>query len=507
MFIEPSTNIRLLQNVPLDNTYANTILFDSASEQRDYFISLTKHTLIGYTYQRVEKGVARVGIKAEELYNCNYMMFQNSSFGSKWFYAFITSVEYVNNAVSEIRFELDVMQTWYFDYTLKECFVEREHARTDTVGDNLVPENLELGEYITDEMSSDGKIRDYKIVIAATVEEEGYNVTGGHYGGIYSGLYLNVFDNYTQANAWISGLTNSAKSDGIVSVFMMPSAFITEIGASAKSYTISKPKKLSTINGYTPRNKKLFTYPYNFLYVSNLSGNSCVLPYEYFSTTECEFTIAGDFSCNPTVLLYPMNYKGVVANFDEMLSISGFPQCSWNTDTFRAWLAQSSVSTAVGLTGAVAGGMLGMAAAPLTFAGAFMSAQAGLGIATAVGGTLAQVYEHAIQPRQAHGNQGGSSLVAIGVKGYMFLHKQITKEFAEIIDDYFDMYGYATHKVKVPNRNSRPHWNYVKTIGCNLVASLPADDTRKICNIYDNGITFWKKGANVGNYSLNNAPA
>lgn len=55
----------------------------------------------------------RVEKKAEDLYDCNYLAFQNTSFGSKWFYAFITSVEYVNNITSEITFEIDVLQTYF----------------------------------------------------------------------------------------------------------------------------------------------------------------------------------------------------------------------------------------------------------------------------------------------------------------------------------------------------------------------------------------------------------
>ena len=69
-------------------------------------------------------------------------MFQNTSFGIKWFYAFITNVEYINNETSEITIEIDVMQTWHFDYTVNQCFVEREMAATDDIGGNLVPETL-----------------------------------------------------------------------------------------------------------------------------------------------------------------------------------------------------------------------------------------------------------------------------------------------------------------------------------------------------------------------------
>ena len=53
---------------------------------------------------------------------------------------------------------------------------------------------------------------------------------------------------------------------------------------------------------------------------------------------------------------------------------------------------------------------------------------------------------------------------------------------------------------------SRPHWNYVKTIDCSISGSVPSDDEKTICNIFDKGITFWKNGNEIGNYSLDNRP-
>lgn len=166
MFIEPNTNIRILKNVPLDNTYKHTIYFDSATAQTNYFIGLTKHNLSQQTYQRVQKGKARVGLNAELLYDCNYMMFQNASFGTKWFYAFITGVEYVNNAVSEITFEIDVMQTWFFDYDLGNNYVVRQHSHSDVIGENITAEPVEVGEIECMDMQRTGLFNSYAVVIA-----------------------------------------------------------------------------------------------------------------------------------------------------------------------------------------------------------------------------------------------------------------------------------------------------------------------------------------------------
>lgn len=505
MYIEPNTIIRVLHNCPLDKSYDHTIYFDSETAQISYFQGLTKYTFTDQTYQRVQRGKARVQRKAEDLYDCNYMMFQNSTFGNKWFYAFITSVEYVNNITSEISFEIDVMQTWFFDYTLEQCFVEREHSVTDKIGDNLVPEKLELGDYISDDFDATGKISGYSIVVATTFDGNYEDITGSYYSGLFSGLYYNVFPNTVEGAAdcaeFISGA--GAKSDGIVSVFLMPTAMVTDVSSPANVYDVSKTKNLNNIDGYVPKNNKLFTYPYNFLYVTNLQGNGTAFPYEYFSTNDCKFTLTGDMSCNPACVLAPQNYKGVLTNYDEKMVLSGFPQLGFNTDSFKAWLAQNASSLGVNALSnameyALAGGMM---AGP---AGA--GAGATLGFVTGIGNALAQVGQAMVRPDQSHGGGGSQVMGAIGLLDFAFMHKHIRAEFARIIDDYFNMFGYATHRVKVPNRTSRPHWNFVKTIGCVLTGSIPADDVNKICGIYNQGITFWKNGANVGNYSLDNRP-
>lgn len=525
MYIEPNTVIRILKNCPLDNTYQHTIFMGTESGQVDYFKKLTKYTLDKQSYQRVQKGKMRVAINAENLYDCNYLMFQNSSFGMKWFYAFIKSVEYVNNVTSEIEFEIDVMQTWFFEHAIQPCFVEREHTMDDTVGANTVPENLEFGEYVADDFDGTGILGPTSIVIAATFRQDGLNLTdadGRVYAGIYSGVYFNVFpytsEGVRNASALISLASVKGKDDGIVSVFLIPTAMITEpggtgalssLGEPPKNYEISKTKQLSTIGGYTPKNKKLFIYPYNFLYVTNLQGTAVAYQYEYFTGDMCTFGLTGDFTCNPGVILYPTNYKGVPANYDEKISMNGWPQCTYNTDVFKAWLAQNSasvgVSTVGGAMGSIAGGVMGAALASTPIGAVAAVVGAGIGVATSIAGTLAQVYEKSIMPRQSHGSLGGTTLAATGLLDFAFMHKHIKPEFASIIDNYFSMYGYATHKVKIPNRAGRPHWNFVKTKGAILKGSVPADDMNKLVNIYDNGITFWRSGDNIGNYALDNS--
>ena len=76
-----------------------------------------------------------------------------------------------------------------------------------------------------------------------------------------------------------------------------------------------------------------------------------------------------------------------------------------------------------------------------------------------------------------------------------------------MIDNYFDMYGYAIKQHGVPNMNARPNWTYVKTVGCVVHGSIPADDARAIEEMFDSGVRFWKNHTNIGKYNLANSPA
>ena len=183
MYIAPNTNIKILKDVPLEPSYENTLYFSSISAQTNYFSSKAKYTLTQNTYQRVNRGVIRVGIKAESLYDCNYVMFQNAGYGNKWFYAFILKVEFVNNTTADVFFDVDVMQTYFFDYTLKECLIERQHSETDVAGDNLVPENLETGEYVNTAAGRTLDISAPAIVVACACSD----AAGDYYGGKVNG--------------------------------------------------------------------------------------------------------------------------------------------------------------------------------------------------------------------------------------------------------------------------------------------------------------------------------
>lgn len=517
MYIEPGTNIKILKDCPLDTTYDHTIYFADKASQTNYFVRLTKYNLTNYTYQRVKRGVARVGIKADNLYDCNYMMFQNTNYGNKWFYAFIKSVEYVNNETSEITFEIDVMQTWFFDYTPDSCFVEREHAVKDGYT-NLQPEPVNLGEPVTN--------GGYKAVVDLSDLCILFNVIdttnlgqGRFYDGVYGAGAITAF-----LPTDIEGINNflnqyAQKTNNIVAVYTCPRWIIqdsvTTGGTVLTSAQISKHLDvnlplLSTIEdvgGYIPVNKKLFTYPYNYIAVTNADGSSISLRYEYFESYRPQLRVNGCVTQPVQMVLRPRNYKGADECFSEGISLGSFPLCSWAIDGYQAFIAQTAIPSAVGILGNIVGG--GVVAGLTGGIGAAMTMANTAGSAVSnIGGLLSQGYKAAVGNDISSGSFNSSNAnVSQHTNMFYWCRMSCSANYAEVIDNFFTRYGYATNRLKHPNRNSRPHWNYVKTQGCTLTGSVPSDDMRKLCQIYDNGITFWKNGNEIGNYSLDNRPS
>jgi hypothetical protein len=122
------TEVRLLSNVPLNNSYEHVMDFPNSTEQSSYFLGKTKWTFTDLTYQRNE-GFVRIPQGYDDLYTCNYVMYKNREYSNKWFYGFITRKEYVNPNMTKVYFEIDVFQTWQYEMSLKPSFVAREHTK------------------------------------------------------------------------------------------------------------------------------------------------------------------------------------------------------------------------------------------------------------------------------------------------------------------------------------------------------------------------------------------
>ena len=143
MAFAPITTVRLCRAVPLDNTYRDQLTFDNRAAQEAFFAGKTQYSAGDLSYQR-ENSMIRYPAQYDALVDCNYLCYRNPQFGDKWFYAFITNLEYESEVMTKIYFEIDAYQTYMFDINIPACFVEREHVNDDSVGANLIDEGLRM---------------------------------------------------------------------------------------------------------------------------------------------------------------------------------------------------------------------------------------------------------------------------------------------------------------------------------------------------------------------------
>lgn len=541
----PSSTIRICSGVRLTNDYQHTIWFNSRAEQLSYFAGKVVKTFSAYTYIRKSWSL-KVEATMEQARKWSYLYFQNGT-GKTYFY-FINNIEYINDNTVELFIEMDVMQTYLDDFTLHECFVEREHANSDQIGENLVDEGLDLGE-LTVNYSYNVDMGELCILIMTTLDPEGttkdLNVvpSGRVIDNIYSGVgiyALNLAD-ISALNTTIQNFDTWGKTDAIISMWMYPKKLVKVTDAWSSEHSWHKVSGVDYFNVHFEglanalpiapdqvKNKKLFTYPYAFFYVTNNSGSAGVYHYELFDWTMSgisgmednrSFKICGAISPEGNVVIYPFYYRGVKNNFEEGITLANFPVCAWNQDVYKLWLAQNQnkqdlslivggltiaagIGTMIATMGASAPASgTAIAGGISTIAGAGMTAT-GL---SQVAGAMAQKKDMSIQPPQAKGNHSPSVAVAEGFQTFTIQKKSIDEYHTRMIDEFFTMYGYATKRVKVPERNCRENWTYTKTIGCHVSGDLCAEDLRKIESIFDNGVTHWYgTGDNIGNYSLSN---
>ena len=389
-FIIPNTDIYLLKDIKITPNYSDTIYFADKNAQYNYFSAPAKRvaTLTKNSYQRHSRGWLKIALPCGTVAQANYMMFKNSSFENKWFYAFITDWEYLNNGCTLISYMIDDIQTWFFDCQLGDCFVEREHAETDAIGGNRVPEPMGSDRVIMTKQWECSNMSDYSVIVQASQKNRGqYFETDYLQQGQFNGLSIwrSTCNDGTDASA-IAAVLDNMVGDGsysedatdqqqVVSVIMFPTTYAQNVTTSdGRTIPYSTNEGFATprtkVDGYTPRNKKLLTSPFKKLLLTNGIGANITLDYDDFVAesgfkTTPAFFIVGSMNGQGQMMCIPYNYKGVEKNYDFKITINEFPQCGYTLDSYRAWLAgggdiKQQVSALKGIGSGIFG-LLGMA--------------------------------------------------------------------------------------------------------------------------------------------------
>lgn len=551
--------IELWEGVPLDPGMTHTFDGWATTEEQLQFFRTTYKTAYrsdksSYVYKR---NSIRLNVSADSIKFANYGRFRNPNYDEPYigneirgYYFFITNVYRIGPQACEITFEIDLLQTFFFHYELKECLIERETVWRDDLGDHTLPEGIDIGPLIVNESQSYSF--DNWVIVVAYFDSTGESVSGGQLiDGVYSGYFLESYP-ATQNGAsmltnWLNNLARNGRLNDVVTIFMLPQDFKSN---GNKVFTFNVPS--GSLNGYVPRNSKLYCYPYNRFILSNmrneqqefkpeLFGNN---GYSWFST---DFNIYFNYNLNATAFCCPTKYMGNPVYWDAGVTLDSFPLCTWGGNVYANWYARNQntikanmlianpVGYAVAGSAATVGKTIDTAAAlpqipdhgVLGFAGnnvpkpkAINDTGPGLmetvlpsiaahyipGVSEAAV-TLAGYEDKANFPFVLNGTPG-SSTAQIKWNRVGFEIKRWTPRlaYAEKIDKFFQMYGYKVNRIGIPSHDNREKWDYVKTVGCQLIARFPAMYAQRIKQLYDHGITFWHDKTNLFFYDTDNKP-
>lgn len=394
------------------------------------------------------------------------------------------------------------------------------------------------------------------------------------YSGVYNGLGICCMQvNYDEIQILDEhiAITNLLTGNGLVAMYMCPAFFAPSEGKPAKEsgetdeqflarckayYNKWKHNQKSTkiiknmttdileANGitppntfgsYTPINNKMKTYPYNYLYVTDNRGGYHFYRYEFFTGNKGYFYAEGCFTTQPEMMIYPVNYKGQINNYEEKMVIDSFPMCAWQSPDLVDWLAKGAMLAASVYTGNPTPAIStttqtttdtydkdidGQKVENITRTNAKGEIKQSEKITDLSGyrndtqtHTKTIVTEkdkgeikrniHIPIPHIAHSGMGNTDIMLGTVYNQTFdiYQMQILPQFAQKIDDYFSRYGYRINDVTTPNINARPKFTFVQTSGCCMVTSnIPASVEDEICQIFDRGITFWNDKTEVDKY-------
>lgn len=563
-FVSPQGNVTFYKNAPVDSTYKNVVLFGSTTARDGYYFDYpNKWTVNNISYQRYTRNSIKVELNANEIIDYNYMRFQNVGFDNYFYvYAFITSVDYINNVTCVVTYDIDVFTTFYYMSYITQCYVEREHTNDDTIGANVVAESLELGDMTNNVIQyPNSDINDaFKstVVIMATFGcgtgkfENSYH---GQQNNLYSGIVYNPFGNgglgsttfnvtihvgksneetvqIKTAGDFIMYATIDNKANGLLGAFEIPARFgnttyFNEYGAYSCDYNISKDLYFN-YDGYVPKNNKLRTFPYSYLTVYASNGAMKSYRWEDFIGDSCNFKEYLAFNMKLESCLTPQNYQMNGDNFLASMLLSDYPMCPINTDTYSRWLAKNEQVWKISRDYAFAQQGLGLlsdainvANMPINYANVNSRKKppipqiAGDEFTTPINRQLS--FDKTINTLNAQqdimrstanetiGGSGSALSYATHSNGFTFYRTSVRGEYAKIIDNYFSMYGYATHKIKLPNLTGRKSWNYVKTVGAEVQGSAPSSIQEQLATIFDSGVTLWHSASTFRDYTQDNS--
>ena len=510
-----TSTIILSKNIKIDKDYINVLSYNV-----EQMLNLLKSSnnlvkMINNCSFLRDRNYFTIEIDYNLALKVNYLAFTNPDYSNKWFFAFVDKVEYVSNKAVNIYYTLDHWTTWFDDWTPAKAYVIREHASSyNSIKDNTIPEDLYYGPYKAIDQATISEYTNTRIIAGLTIDPNSTSSDVNNVSGIYQGLpsgcayyvYSKDVDGIITLRDHLEHINAISGPGGIIGVSLAPQ-YLTGNGASGSKIpnSTSQPSvnkvsinSITNLDGYTPVNKKLLTYPYCFVRITNSSGGSIILKQEdWDDLANREVNVRGCLSMSSDIVLYPVNYAGLTEDLTSMLSLGKYPQLSYQTDTYNNWFRQNALNQATSyLTGGlqIAGGILNMAQSKSLnnmTSGAYQTLSGAEQIANA---NYNKYLAETVPPSFSSAVNVNDVLTASNKLNFYIEYMTIKSEYAKMLDDYLSRYGYKTLRYKIPNISTRSTFNYLQISNDSVIGTgdVPAESMSIINNIARRGVTIYQ---------------
>lgn len=543
-----ANELMICADVPLDASQVRQLSFADKNEQYNYFRSKAIRVFTDFKYIREHRGV-KVPVNAEEIGNACYLCFKNQASG-KWYYAFVTQVIYINPETSLLNFEIDVYQTFLFDMVIRDCDISREHVANDDFKTNTVQEPVDVGDYVIahEEVQVLGDLdSNYPFIILSaidllsdpgTLEEPKVTAAqGGVYGGLPSAVRAYLVEPIQWETSSITAIMEALSSypwvsQSILAIYALPSfgfsgtvtvrqsAMGFNIGVISDSSSPFRSGAGGALIGWQSKfpsykNKKMYNSQFSFIECLLPNGNRFVLKPEFIKDSAPVVMLVSTLIPAPNFYFYTPDYCGAEEDFLlNANNISGFPCFPVQNNTYPLQTAQAEATNTlvhsqnrsnifwdtVGnvVQSVFTGDPLNVLSTGID---AYKNVRSELQSSERDRQRIGQMQTNV----SLTGASGGGLATFIASKKLEILYRwwTVKPEFAEKIEQFFDVYGYKVSRFGVPNLNSRPRYNYIKCNNVNIYGNIPNEFLQPLRNMFINGFTLWHDKNNVGTYGNN----
>ena len=465
-----TTTVNFYKNINLPRDYSQVCDSISLASLSSYLVWTSSDLSVIRHNSRT--GSFKIQKNINDLSYINYLAIYNNAGDRSPLFAFVTDINYITDSVSEVFFEVDLFSSYCQSLDYQDCYIVRMTTPDDTKYKYLEDEPINGGEYVTNPNFIGREfVTQWKYGYTAVTTSSGGQEMGEIKSNIFTQAAFHGGSDWQQLSFALYYYARDGYIDNVCDVFQYPA----ECGDTGEKVSSERAVSFpTTIDGYTPKNRKLFNYPYVRSLIVSTSGDTLEVKPEKCVNDEVKYRIEKMVTPIAQMVITLDNYDRLAADDQkaERIIMTGFPEVVWSADNYRAWLARNKPAKDLAekqvLAGAVAGaatlvagaatGGVGLAAGLMT-AGTQMTSSL-----LALESQEAKEEQAKYMPKTIHrgGNLGID--VANNKFGFAVYIQSIDARRASLIDNYFNAFGYAINKVTYFSPH-RTRFDYVETRG------------------------------------------